>query len=335
MGTSGQSDSKDARKNQPQPVVNIGGDVNGNIIVGNSNQIHQAKKTESTGSASRQVEPGKEYGCQFRVVIIAAIVIGCIAITVTSLTPFAGWVRSYLLTNATPTSTKIIISGATDAPTILTEEPSAPVSALPELGKDWQNDCISSQWLVYPSEQLPVDENGCYQQPVWDSISTKDGGFYIFAQPKALTSSEEYGFFAPLPQKGIVTVSLDLDKIDNGQIWFGIFSAPNVHDTDGVLLVAPPGDVKNHAFALKHLLPNNTEKDIVVSKVYNNDSGVYSLGFDLQYGTITAMVEGTPQPPILYPSVTRWLFVGYRAKLFNPIDGTADIQALFTDLVIK
>jgi hypothetical protein len=46
-------------------------------------------------------------------------------------------------------------------------------------------------------------------------------------------------------------------------------------------------------------------------------------------------VEGVSMIPIPFTARTRWLFIGYRAKLDNPINGTADIQALFSDLKIE
>ncbi len=266
------------------------------------------------------------------VVAITVAIIGCVnAVTVAGIEPFATWLMR------TPTPIDYVSLPATEIntplPTVVPTEIYEPGTPLP--GEDWKKDCIQSQqWQIYPALMVDVDAQGCYQQPVWQSMYTRDKGFFIFAQPKALVSSEEYGFFTPLPQKGTVHVSLDLDQIDNGQVWFGIFSGPNIHNTDGVLLVVPPGDVKSHAFALKNIFENNTEKDILVSRVYNNASGIYSLGFDLQYGSITAIVEGASLTPISFNSVERWLFIGYRAKLGNPTNGTADIQALFTDLQI-
>jgi hypothetical protein len=270
------------------------------------------------------------------VVAITVAIIGCVnAVAVAGIDPFATWLMS---------RTPIATDPASPVPTIVTDTPLPPVvmistatymSGVPAAGEDWKEDCIQSQqWKVYPMVAVDVDAQGCYQQPVWQSMYTRDEGLSIFAQPKALVSSEEYGFFTPLPQKGTVNISLDLDKIENGQVWFGVFSDPSVHDTDGVLLVAPPGDTRSHAFALKDISKNNTEKDIVVSKVYNSPSGVYRLGFNMQYGSITAVVEDASLTPIPFTSVERWLFVGYRAKL-SVSNGTADIQALFSNLVIE
>jgi hypothetical protein len=269
------------------------------------------------------------------VVAITVAVIGCVnAVAVAGIDPFASWLMS-----RTPVATDT----ASPVPVIVTDTPLPPVvvptevyaPGVPAAGEDWKGDCIQSQqWKIYPTVTAEVDGQGCYQQPVWQSMYTRDGGLSIFAQPKALVSSEEYGFFTRLPQKGRVSVVLDLDKIDNGQVWFGVFSGAGVHDTDGVLLVAPPGDSKSHAFALKDISKNNTEKDIVVSKIYNSSTGTYRLGFDLQYGSITAIVEDATLTPIPFTSVERWLFVGYRAKL-SVSNGTADIQALFSNLVIQ
>jgi hypothetical protein len=271
--------------------------------------------------------------------VVIAIISGIVTVIVALLGADAIW--NHILVTPTPPA---VVAGINSPASTAMNTPLPSVVVAPTEtyqpgvlapGEDWKEDCIQSQqWKIYPEVTATVDGKGCYEQPVWQSMYTRDEGLSIFAQPKALISSEEYGFFTQLPQRGTVSISVDLDKINNGQVWFAIFSEPDIHGTDGILLVAPPGDVKNQAFALKRLLPNNTEKDIVVSRVYNNASGVYSLGFNLQFGSITAVVEDDFLTPIPFTPITRWLFIGYRAKL-NTSNGTADIEALFSNLEIK
>jgi hypothetical protein len=237
-----------------------------------------------------------------------------------------------------PTATPTMISSSAAGP------PSEPISTaelsciqnhncLP--GMDWGSSCIAEyNWSIYSSLdflETQGDENKCYSQPILDVFYTKDNGLYIFAQPRYLTTSKDDGLFAPLPQSGNVSVIMDLDKVDNGQVWFGIFESPDVH-SKGALLVAPPGDVQRQAFALKTM---PSEKKIAVSKIFENPSGKYNLGFELEYGSIIANAEGVSMPPIPFTPRTRWLFIGYRAKLDDPKNGTADIQVLFTNLKIK
>jgi hypothetical protein len=266
-------------------------------------------------------------------------IIGAIATVVVALLGVdAIW--THLLNKPDPTP----VSVSTDVPFSATNSPFAP-TLTPELSctlnrncpasVDWANECIASyNWTIYSSSEFPElsrDENGCYSQPILDAFYTKDDGLYRFAQPTALTSSKDYGLFTQLPQSGNVTITLDLDKIDNGHVWIGIFEKADVHSA-GALLVVPPGDVRNQAFALKTM---PSERKIEVSRLFENPLGKYTLGFELEFGSIIANVEGVSMTPIPFTPRTRWLFIGYRAKLDNPINGTADIQALFTDLKIE
>jgi len=269
-------------------------------------------------------------------VTVLVAVFGCLGtITAPGIQPFANW-----LFNRTPVPTSTDIS-----PTATPVRGADPVTDTQDLSctqnqncptsVDWANNCIAGyNWTVYSSSdfpQVPKDENECYSQPILDAFYTKDDGLYIFAQPRSLISSKDYGLFTPLPQSGKVSVTLDLDKMDNGQVWIGIFEEPDI-DSKGVLLVAPPGDVRRQAFALKTM---PSEGKIEVSRVFENSLGKYTLGFKLEYGSIIANVEGTSMTAMPFTSRTRWLYIGYRAKLYDPLDGTADIQALFTDLKIE
>ncbi len=334
MSASGQSNPKNAKKDQSRPVLKIGGDVKGNIIVGDDNEFRQTTKTEKLVPVSERSKPKKEYGWQFgAVVIIALVALGCISlVTAAGRNPFATWFF-------TPTP------GLTTSPLYPTE---AIISPTPEIqgaactfthncpaGQDWVNNCIAGyNWSIYSSSDFPEvarDEVGCYSQPILNVFYTNDGGLSILAQPTALTSSKDYGLFTLLPQSGNVSFTLDLNKIDNGQVWVGVFEKTDVRST-GVLLVVPPGDVREQAFALKTM---PSESRVEVSRIFQNSEGKYTLGFELELGSIIASVEGVSMTPIPFTPRSRWLFVGYRAKLDDPTNGTANIQALFTDLKIK
>jgi hypothetical protein len=336
MGASGQPDSKDAKKNQPQSILNIGGDFKGNIVVGNDNEISKIQKTEGAVPVNRQAKPKKEYGCQISLAIVVAV-IGCIgAVTAAGVEPFTNW-----LLNRTPvaTSTDVVatlapIVEATDT-AVDTQNPSCVYNHNCSVGTDWANTCIADyNWTVYSSSdfpELPKDQSDCYAQPILEVFYTRDNGLYILAHHQALTSSQYYGLFTPLPQSGEVSLSLDLDVIDNGQVWVGIFESPNP-SSSGVMLAAPAGNVREQAFALKDM-PGG--KNVQISKIFQNPDGKYTMGFKLELGAIIANVEGISMTRIPFTPRTRWLFLGYRAKLDDPLDGTTDIQALFTNLSIR
>ncbi len=270
-------------------------------------------------------------------IIVAAI--GCIgAIAAAGIEPFATWVFNRTpvppLASASPTELSASPIPPIVEPATVTPDVACALDHACSAGEDWENSCIAGyNWTIYSSSDFPEilkDENDCYSQPILDVFYTKSGGLSIFAQPKALTTSKDYGLFYQLPQSGTVSVSVDLDKIDNGQVWFGIFERPDAK-SKGVLLVAPPGEVREQAFALK-TMPE--DQRIEVSKIFQSSSGKYTLGFTLEFGSIIANAEGISMTPIPFTSPTRWLFVGYRAKLDDPLNGSADIQALFTDLKI-
>jgi hypothetical protein len=126
-----------------------------------------------------------------------------------------------------------------------------------------------------------------------------------------------------------VRVNADLDVIKNGQVWIGLLGEPLV-GSDGIFIVAPPGDITKHAFAAKDSL---TQRVIANSRYYENMFGSYSLGFDVLNGVVTAMVENEPLKTVSFSSPNRWLFIGYRANL-DITNGSADIQAFFSNLII-
>jgi len=334
MSASGQSNPKNAKKDQSRPVLKIGGDVKGNIIVGDDNEFRQTTKTERLVPASERSKPRKEYGWQFgAVVIIALAALGCISlVTAAGRKPFATWFFTPIPGPTTSPSypTEPIIS-----PTADTQDAACTLTHNCPAGQDWVNNCIAGyDWTIYSSSdfsEVPRDDSECYSQPILNVFYTNDSGLFILAQPTALTSSKDYGLFTLLSQSGNVSVTLDLNRIDNGQVWFGIFEKPDARST-GVLLVVPPGDVRQQAFALK-TMPN--ESRVEVSRIFQNPDGRYSLNFELELGSIIASVEGVSMTPIPFTPRSRWLFIGYRAKLDDLTNGTANIQALFTDLKIK
>lgn len=269
--------------------------------------------------------------------ILVALIgcIGSVSAAIAGTEPFATVLGDILNLPGTsapvPTLEPFFASGynMTQVPTVSLEKLPCTFYQTCAPGEDWLEECINSQWAIYPSTKQAINGLGCYQEPIWGTISTQNGGLLLFAQPKALISAKDYGLFAPLPQSGRVKTIVDLDVINNGQVWFGIFAQPNVN-SEGLLLVAPPGDVRRQAFAVKDMPSAET---IAISKIFENSYGVYSLEFGLENGPVTAFAEGIPLATLPFSSPNRWLFVGYRAKL-EIQNGSADIQAAFLKLEI-
>ncbi len=196
-------------------------------------------------------------------------------------------------------------------------------------GEDWEHECISSRWVVYPLLDIPIDEDGCYQQPIWKHIFTIDGNLTILAQHKSMISSEVYGIFTQLPQSSEVRLTLDLDLVQNGDVWVGVFATTDI-DSEGVMIVAPPGKVEERAFAIKGM-PKG--ENIELTDKFLNPDGTYSIGFNVYNGAVSAVIENKQFQTIGFTSNQRWLFIGYRAKLEQD-NGTANITATFSNLKI-
>ncbi len=256
-------------------------------------------------------------------------IIICIGgVAVASVPFFAGWLVPLLPTKSTPAPTEIVILNPSDVPPTLTNVPSVPPTTAPALGEDWPLGCISEQWQIYPFEQIDK-QGGCYDEPIWEFISTQSGGLYILAQHKNLISADEYGLFGLLPQSADVSFTVNFDLIENAEVWFGVFSEPNI-DSDGVLIVVPPGDMNEHAFAVR-IMPN--QKRVDLTQIYLSPQGIYNLGFNLERGTVNAVIENVEREKFAFSAPQRWLFIGYRAKL-EVANGKARVTALISNLVI-
>ena len=200
-------------------------------------------------------------------------------------------------------------------------------------GRDWLQSCISEQWIVYPPSEVAT-AGDCYIEPIPGSIFTMNNSLIIRAEPDVSTA-EEYGIFTKVPQSGTIRIHVDLDLLDNAEIWVGVFSEPDI-ESEGILMVVPyyepvnpPGnDTKKRAFALRHMqMP--LEDRIYLSKEFENPNGVYEVGFNLTSGTIAGFMENATTDDIPVSYIDRWLFIGYRALIRR-----SDIDVSFTDLEI-
>jgi len=141
------------------------------------------------------------------------------------------------------------------------------------------------------------------------------------------TGQEFYGLFTLLPAVGTASLEVSLVELSKGEIWMGIFAAPDIA-SDGMLLVIPDGNVDNRLINLK-TMPG--QKKIDSTQQIQSDPPVYRVVFDFNSGSIKSSV-----PKIAYnfksvplPSAEKWLFIGYRV-----VNGTNRIEAEFLNLVI-
>jgi hypothetical protein len=244
-------------------------------------------------------------------------------------TAFPTWTTIPTATIAdTPRPTDTVAAGdatstpAPDTPTPLPTSTPQP----PALAEDWANGCISARWQAVPAGNQPLQENGCLQQPVGDfSVSN---GRLVFLVNRRFSGAEVNGMFAPLPsQEGEVSLKVDLDVLDKGEIWMGVFSQPSI-DSAGVVTYIPPGDIQKRLLVVL-TLPGNTKNQ---TQQYNLSNPVYDVKFKYSVSSVvvSAMNDTTVFNPIGVASAQKWLFLGYRSG-----NNLNNIGASFFDLAFK
>jgi hypothetical protein len=246
-----------------------------------------------------------------------------------TLTPYPTWTDTAVATiTFTPKPTDTVPAGepsSTPAP----DTPSPPPTATlppPALGEDWANDCISSLWQPVPASIETQQQNGCLQQPIGDFSVSK--GRLVFLVNRRFNGVQINGMFAPLPSKeGEVSLKVDLDVLDKGEIWMGVFAQPST-DSQGIAWYIPPGDIQKRLLVML-TLPGNTKNQ---TKQYNPSNAVYDVKFKYNVSSVTAsaMSDSTIFNAVGIPSAQKWLFVGYRSA-----NGINNIGAAFFELAFK
>jgi len=228
----------------------------------------------------------------------------------------------------TPVPTHTVPVGdpsSTPAPDTPTPEPTfTPAPA--KIGEDWANGCISELWIGYPAIQTTENgDTGCLVEPI----------HYFFANDERLTflangrfeDTQVFGMFAPLPANGTASIDVFLRTLQDGEIWMGVFAQPDIA-SQGVIMVIPPGDVRNRPLVQK-TMPGQAQVQETAS--FAPGSPIYNVLFEFGNGSVTTRimrdtvftalpVNGTPQ----------WLFVGFQVK-----KGNNRIDAEFLNLVIQ
>jgi len=228
----------------------------------------------------------------------------------------------------TPVPTDTVPAGdpsSTSAPDTLTPEPTfTPAPA--KIGEDWANGCISELWIGYPAIQTTENGNtGCLVEPV----------HYFFAPDERLTflvngrfeDTQVFGMFAPLPANGTASIDVFLTTLQDGEIWMGVFAQPDIA-SEGVIMVIPPGDVRNRPLVQK-TMPGQLELQSTAS--FAPSSPTYNVVFEFGNGSVgTTIMRDTVFNPLPVNGTPQWLFVGFQAK-----KGNNRIDAAFLHLVIQ
>jgi hypothetical protein len=226
----------------------------------------------------------------------------------------------------TPVPTTTVAAGeatSTPAPDTSTPEPTF-TPAPPKIGEDWANDCISEVWIPFPSVDTTIT-NGCRSQPI-HSLFAANGRLEFVIQGR-FDNTEQYGMFAPLPANGTTSIDMFLTTLQDGEVWVGVFSAPDLN-SQGMIVVIPPGDVKNRLLVQK-TMPGQGEIQSTAS--FPQSSAIYNVVFEVGNGSVTTRImRDTVFEPVPINSAQQWLFVGYQVK-----KGNNRMQAAFLNLLVQ
>jgi hypothetical protein len=275
--------------------------------------------------------------------IIAALIGVCGTVAVTLITlVLPRLVPATPTAIALPSPTPVSISTSTVTPTAVPTDTvpagdptstAAPDTPTPEptftpaplaIGQDWGSDCISTLWSPYPFVET-TETNGCRSQPI-HSLFAADGRLSFVIQGR-YEDTEVYGMFAKLPANGTVNLDVFLTTLQDGEIWLGVFAAPDIN-SQGLIVVVPPGDVKNRLLVQK-TMPGQVE--YFSTQSFAQISAVYNVEFQVSNGSVrTVIMRDTPIDPLPVGSTEQWLFLGYQAK-----KGNNRMQAAFLNLVVQ
>lgn len=278
--------------------------------------------------------------------IIAAFIGVCGTLTVAVFSIFAPQLFSQQ--TSTPFPTTVFVITATDPPTAIptdtvppgdatsTPAPDTPTPVptfsftpipAPLIGTDWVTGCISALWVpYYPSSTLPEPKDGCLPQPVDKFVA--NSGRLAFLYDDRVSTAEVHGLFALLPADGTASVKVLLKDLEKGEIWMGIFSAPDINSA-GMILTIPPGNI-NRRPIVQISMP--LQERILESINFQQDPPVYDVFFSFNTSSVEAniMNNSLTMNPFALTSAQKWLFIGYQVK-----NGANRIGAEFYDLVVQ
>lgn len=218
---------------------------------------------------------------------------------------------------------------STPAPATLTPSP-VPAPTLIPVGADWQENCISSLWVPYPSDlEVKSDDIGCLVQPVGKFYTTTNR--LAFSFDERVSSAQIYGVFAKLPSDGTLDIDVQLTTVVNGEVLMGVFANPDVDSTGAMIVIPASRDVtKKQKMILKTMPGQKTFAQTADS--LSASPPIYDANFDFNGGSVKVHVKNNQIDlgSIAVVSAEKWLFLGYQV-----FTGTNTIQAEFLNLIIQ
>jgi len=218
---------------------------------------------------------------------------------------------------------------STPEPPTSTPEPLPTATVIP-VGSDWLQNCISTDWVPYPSSiQVGSDDKGCLIQPV-DKFYTTTGRL-AFSYDGRVSSAEIYGMFTKLPSDGTASLDVQLTTVTNGDILMGIFESPDVNSNGAMIVIPASNNVNKKQNMILKTMPGQR----TFAQTGDNlsaDPPIYNVFFDFNGGGIDVkVIKGQINlGSITVVSGEKWLFLGYQV-----LNGTNTIQAEFLNLNIQ
>jgi hypothetical protein len=224
---------------------------------------------------------------------------------------------------------------STSAPETPTLEPTfTPVP--PPIGADWANGCISVLWRPYPDTVQTTATNGCLSQPINMSepvnLFFTEKGSLKFAVTRTFENPQVYGMFAPIPANGIVRIDTLLRRVQEGEIWMGIFAEPNIM-SQGLVAVIPSGENVKKRELVQRKMPEQAELNRLESFAEDptQDPPRYSIVFELSNGEVRIQkLQDTEFSTVVLNAAQPWLFIGYQVT-----PGNNRIDAEFLNLLVQ
>jgi hypothetical protein len=284
--------------------------------------------------------------------IVAAIigVMGTLCVTIITLyanrivppsqpTPLPTWTIPATATNTdTPAPTDTVPAGeptSTPEPDTPTPQPTF-TPPPPAIGSDWANGCISVLWRPYPDLVQPTLGNGCYSQPILFpeqvNLFFTENGSLKFSVNRSFEVPQVYGLFAPIPANGTVRVDTLLRRAQEGEIWIGVFAAPDM-GAQGLLAVLPSAENPRRRELVQRKMPEQAEIHRLesFSDDPTQDPPRYTIVFELSNGEVKIQNLGEAEfTTVPLGSAQPWLFLGYQVAA-----GNNRIDAEFLNLAVQ
>jgi hypothetical protein len=167
--------------------------------------------------------------------------------------------------------------------------------------------------------------NGCLLEPV-DVFFANDGRLQFLVTGR-FDNGYVRGLFALLPANGTASVNAYLQALEDGELWMGVFSEPNIQ-SQGMVVVIPPGNVRQREL-VQRTMPGGEK--VQETAEFSRNPAIYNVTFEFANGAVTTRIlNDTVFDPIPVGTGQQWLFVGYQVR-----KGNTRINAEFLNLFVQ